>query len=92
MKEKLKKVGLFVPPWSTYSARCVANVHVLAILQTPNLPRKLDKFSNYVHHNFKVTDDKVCPTVCGSQCAPLVSVLQVKKQLWEFAQKVRVGK
>lgn len=42
--------------------------------KTPNLPKKLDKFGNYVQHNFKLTDDKI------------------KKELWEFAQKMRAAK
>ena len=59
-------------------------------IQTPNLPKKLDKFSNYVQHNFKVTDDKV--SCWGCRHEKTILVLQVKKQLWEFAQKVRAVK
>lgn len=55
MKEKLKKVEQFsISPF------------VLAkdvFYQTPNIPKKLDKFNNYVQQNFKVNDDKVSPVL-----------------------------
>lgn len=67
------------------------------VLQTPNLPKKLDKFGNYVQHNFKLTDDKVCVHCVLHEFRAVQHVLllcnqQIKKELWEFAQKMRAAK
>ena len=32
--------------------------------QTQNIPKKYDKFTNYVFHNFKVTDEEVRVHAC----------------------------
>lgn len=68
----------------------------MQVLQTPNLPKKLDKFGNYVQQNFKLADDKVC-SVFGHVfhevlCVLLVCNHQIKKELWEFTQKMRATK
>ena len=88
MKEKLKKVG---------NSFFLQTFYRIIFQKTPNLPKKLDKFNNYIQQNFKVTDDKVCFCQCmymstGGLYNYEANGVQVKKQLWEFAQKARVTK
>ena len=38
---------------------CSCNYRHYVLQKTPNLPKKFDKFGNYIQQTFKVTDDKV---------------------------------
>lgn len=54
-----------------------------------SVPKKLDKFNNFVANSFKIKDSDVSMTdIIGNRFISHL-VTQVKKQLWEHVQKAR---
>ena len=42
---------------------CVSNYDMLIVTQSPNVPKKREKFNNYLQNNLKVTDPDVSHNV-----------------------------
>ena len=56
------------------------------------VPKKLEKFNNFVSNSFKIKDESVSAQKLKKVATHQSHLLQVKKQLWEFVQKNRSEK